>query len=47
MDATQEWLRYVESKAIQQKYNIKGYTTDKEDKKDTESSEQSESDQNL
>ena len=26
MDATQEWLRYIENKAIKQKYHISGYT---------------------
>lgn len=27
MNATEEWLRYVESQVIMQKYGIKGYTT--------------------
>ncbi len=41
MDATKEWLRYIESNAIQQKYNIKGYTSDNKDKEnDNKSSEQ-------
>ena len=31
MNATQEWLRYVESKAIMNRYHITGYTTDNED----------------
>lgn len=31
MNATQEWLRYVESKAIMNRYHITGYTTDEKD----------------
>lgn len=36
MNATQEWLRYVESKAIMDKYHITGYTTDKKEDEYTE-----------
>ena len=28
MNATEEWLRYIESKAIMQEYGINGYTND-------------------
>ena len=28
MNATEEWLRYIETKVIMDKYNIKGYSND-------------------
>ena len=28
MNATEDWLRYIESKVIQQRYNIKDYQND-------------------
>ena len=28
MSATEDWLRYIESKVIEQKYNITGYSND-------------------
>lgn len=31
MNATEEWLRYIESRAIMQEYGITGYTEDKEE----------------
>ncbi len=37
MSATEEWLRYIESKAIRQVYNINGYI----DQNGNTSSEQS------
>lgn len=27
MNSTEEWLRYVESKVLEQKYKVKGYST--------------------
>ena len=38
MDATAEWLRYIESQVIMQEYDIKGYSKekDKENTKDDE-----------
>ena len=35
MNATEEWLRYIESKHIMQQYNIKGYS-DEEKKEESE-----------
>lgn len=34
MDTTKEWLWYIESNAIRQLYNIKGYTTENKNKKE-------------
>ncbi len=31
MSATEEWLRYIESRAIMQEYDIKGYSEKKDD----------------
>lgn len=41
MNATEEWLRYVEDRAIMQEYGISGYTEDKEeeDKENTKESD--------
>jgi len=43
MNAAEEWLRYIESRAIMQEYGITGYTNDeeeeKEDKENTKDSE--------
>ena len=38
MNATEEWLRYIENRAIMQEYDIKGYSEekDKENTKDDE-----------
>ena len=39
MNATEEWLRYIESRAIIQEYGITGYTEDKEKEEDSENKE--------
>jgi len=38
MDATEEWLRYIESQVIMKEYNIKGYSNEEneENTKDNE-----------
>ncbi len=33
MNATEEWLRYIESRVIMKEYGINGYTTDEEESK--------------
>ena len=38
MNATEEWLRYIESRAIMQEYGITGYTEDKEKEESEEDS---------
>lgn len=40
MNATEEWLRYIESKAIMQEYGITGYTDDKEEETKEENKEE-------
>ena len=42
MGSTQDWLRYIESKRIFTKYNIKGYSGDKDDKEDSKSEDKNE-----
>lgn len=43
MNATEEWLRYIESKAIMQRYGITGYSSI--DSTDDEESEENTKDQ--
>ena len=43
MNATEEWLRYIESRAIMQEYGITGYTEDEEKKEDEENTKDSDS----
>ena len=31
MNATEEWLRYIENRAIMQEYDIKGYSKEKDE----------------
>ena len=39
MSATEDWLRYIESRAIMQEYGIKGYSNpDEEDEEKEEKS---------
>lgn len=41
MNATEEWLRYVENRSIMNRYGITGYADDKEeDKEDTKVQEE-------
>ena len=40
MNATEEWLRYIESRAIMQEYGITGYTDDKEEETKEENKEE-------
>ena len=43
MSTTEDWLRYIESKVIQQRYNIKDYQKDDTDKPVEESTDSSSS----
>ena len=36
MNATEEWLRYIENKHIMEEYNIKGYTKNEESEQESE-----------
>ncbi len=36
MNATEEWLRYIESRAIMQEYDIKGYSKNTKKKEELE-----------
>jgi hypothetical protein len=36
MNATEEWLRYIESRAIMQEYDIKGYSENTKKKEELE-----------
>lgn len=40
MNATEEWLRYIESRAIMQEYGITGYTDDKEETREENKEEE-------
>lgn len=40
MNATEEWLRYIEDRAIMQEYDIKGYSTDDEEESEDKEKEE-------
>jgi len=35
MNATEEWLRYIENRSIMQTYGVKGYQNDSDDSDDS------------
>ena len=39
MNATEEWLRYIENQAIMNEFGVKGYDTDEDESKEDDSKE--------